>query len=328
MKLNIKKYYRNFYFFPYKPVVLARIIGNYIRMPVLRKTLLRVVTVALSYECQFFCQHCSADSLRTAKSGQESLTLDDFERIFRQAEHCGAINIHFTGGEPLLSGKIYDIANLARPKRNILSIATNGLLLSQEADNLYKAGFDLAIVSIDSPYPEIHDTLRQYDGAYVKAWEGVEAALKSGLKVMVAMVATPQNLYNGEIDEQMKLCRKLKIPLQLLPARNIGKWQNKEDIIFTEDDQKAFYRYTAEPDVRWDGQSSYFTDRCLAARERIYIDPAGNIFACDFIHKPFGNVRKESIFDIRQRMLSQKPFDAKPAACLSAFGKEAKIYQC
>jgi len=322
MKSGIKNWYGNLYFLPAKPSLLARLLYNYIRTAITGDACLRVVTVALSYECQFFCDHCSANDLRLKKQKEACLTLDDFARLFREAERCGSINIHFTGGEPLLYKNLYTVASLVNGSRNIISFATNGLLLSSEARKLKKAKFDLAIVSIDSPYADIHDALRNYKGAYREAWEGVDAALDAGLKVMVAMVATPLNLHNGEIDEQIRLCRRRKIPLQLLPARNVGKWENKEEVTLSEKDWQTFYRYVSEPDVRWDGRSSYFSARCLAGCQRLYIDPTGDVFPCDFIQQSFGNIREESIMDIRKLILKSEPFNHTSANCLSAFNPQ------
>src|SRR3989338_4657697 len=215
----IKNYLFNLKLLPKKPQLILRIIKNYFRILVLRKPCLRVVTLAMNYACQLSCQHCSADDFMQKEKSAKKIPLSRIPGILKEAEACGAINIHFTGGDPLLNKDLYKMAAMVNTKRNILSLVTNGLLLKKESENLKKAKFDLVIVSLDSSNSEIHDTIRGAQGAYRKAWEGIEAALQAGLKVMVAMVVTTENLLNGDVEEMIKLCRTKKLILQLLPAR-------------------------------------------------------------------------------------------------------------
>lgn len=307
---------------PMKPLLIARIINNYYKLIILRKPCLRAVTLAVNYTCQLSCKHCSAQELREKENSAERLSLSQIERLLYEAEKCGAINIHFTGGEPLLYKDFYKIVSLVDADRNILSLVTNGLLLAQESENLKRAKFDLVIVSIDSPYPHIHDKIKGYKGAYKKAWEGIEAARKVGLKVMIAMIATPENLHNGEVDEQISLCRGKGLVLQILPARTVGKWRNDRKVLLDSEGQSRFYKLVGHYDVRWDGQSCYLSPQCLATRERLYINSNGDVFPCDFIQFSFGNVKYESLVDIWHRMLNTYPFNRKNPVCLSAFDEE------
>jgi MoaA/NifB/PqqE/SkfB family radical SAM enzyme len=318
----IKSYLANLEFVPMRSQLIAKIINNYYKLIALQKPRLRVVTLAINYACQLSCIYCSVGALKKKEHFGERLSLSQIERVLHEAEECGAINIHFSGGEPLLDKDFYKIASLVDKNRNILSLVTNGLLLEQESENLKKAKFDLVIVSIDSPHPEIHDKIRGYVGAYRKAWDGIEAAHRIGLKVMIAMVVTPDNLSNGEVDKFITLCRYKKIKLQILPIRNNNGARNEKKMLLSAAEQAKFYKYISHFNVRWDGQSSYFPSQCLAARERLYINPCGDVFACDFIQFSFGNVKNESLMDIWYRMLNTYPFNQKNSVCLSAFDKE------
>jgi len=318
----IKSYLANLEFVPMKPQLIAKIMNNYYKLIVLQKPCLRVVTLAINYACQLSCIYCSARTLKQKEDFAERLSLSQIERVLYEAEECGAINIHFSGGEPLLDKDFYKIVSLVNKNRNILSLVTNGFLLGQESKNLKNARFDLVIVSIDSPNPEIHDKIRGYVGSYRKAWEGIEAAHKVGLKVMIAMVVTPDNLSNGGVDKFITLCRQKKIILQILPIRSINGARKSKKMLLDPKDQARFYEYVSYFNVRWDGQSSYFPSQCLAARERLYINPCGDVFPCDFIQRSYGNVKNESLVNIWYRMLNTYPFNQKNFACLSAFDKE------
>ncbi|MBN3040887.1 MAG: radical SAM protein [Candidatus Omnitrophica bacterium] len=316
----MQKNFLNIKFLPFKPLLLPRILKNYFNILLRRKPVLRVVTLALDYACQFSCDYCYVKSLEAEESKAMTLSISDYERIIRQSQECGALNFHFTGGDPLIFKDLYKISALVDKKRNILSLVTNGLRLEEEALKLKKNGFDLVIVSIDSPKAEIHDSLRNFPGAWEKAFSGINAALSQKLKVMIAMVVTNENLNDGQVDELIKICRSKGIDLQLLPIRP----QRPEDheALLDVEGRRRFYEYVSEKDVRWDGQSSYLSARCLAARERLYITPKGEVFSCDFIQDSFGNAREEAIFDIWQRMLNTEPYNKVNYHCLSSFCRE------
>ncbi|MBN1871477.1 MAG: radical SAM protein [Candidatus Omnitrophica bacterium] len=322
MENIIKNYLSNIQFVPFKPRLLARIAENYWRIIILRKPCLRVVTLALTYTCQLSCNYCSAEELKRKDAEDITLSIGEIEKLLGEAEKCGAINIHFTGGEPLLYKNLYAIASLVDTDKNILSLVTNGLLLTQESKRLKNSAFDLVIVSIESPYSEIHDRIVGRKGAWRQAWDGIEVAKRVGLKVMVATVATQENISNGEIEQLIRLCKKNGLVLQILPVRSLGGWRHKDNVLLAPEAQKKFYRLVSDRNVRWDGQSSYLSPRCLAARERLYVDPEGNVLPCDFIQVPFGNIKNESLMDIWHRMLNTHPFDRKNSMCLSAFDEE------
>lgn len=306
---------RNIQFLPVKPAVWLRLFKNYVYV-FRQKPRLRVVTIALGYDCQCHCRHCSADARQ--KTQEPSIFS---AKVFQDAMRCGAINIHFSGGEPLLYKNLYTLASVISPKYNILSLATNGLLLEQHSIKLKKAGFDLVIVSIDSSNPAEHDSIRGVQGAHKQAWNGAFAACQAGLKVMIAMVVTRKNLRDGDLAEQIKCCQKLKLPLQLLPARAVGKWNECKDVLFNQEDKELFYRFVSMPGVRWDGQSSYGSVKCLAVRERLYIDPSGDVYGCDFMQKKLGNINDNSLNEIWQDVIKQAPFNRVNKECLTAFDK-------
>jgi len=309
----------NMRFLPRKPKVIARILRNYEAL-LLGRPRLRTVTLAVTSACQLSCLHCSAKDPRSGDRADRPLSRSLLGRLLREIEACGAVNLHLTGGEPLLSRKTWDYASLVDPGRFILSLVTNGLLLAKEAAALRRAGFDLVIVSIDSSDPETHDQMRGCPGLHRRAWSGLDEAVAEGLQVMVAMVVTPRNMDDWDVDEMIEQCRRRHIPLQLLPARRVGMWEGAPDIDFSDRDKARFHQLVKMPGVRWDGQSSYVSPRCLAARERLYIDPDGDVYPCDFYRRSFGNIQGERLWDIWMRMLEASPFDRKNAECVTAFG--------
>lgn len=132
-----------------------------------------------------------------------------FEELFEFIKVCideGVKKIRITGGEPLLRedldkfiGMICDYA----PGID-LAMTTNAYLLKGTAQKLKDAGLQRINVSIDTLKPEVAAEIAQKDvlGAVL---EGVEEALKVGLKVKVNMVPM-KGVNDQEIIDVMRYC--------------------------------------------------------------------------------------------------------------------------
>ena len=321
--LEIKDLFKKMTFVPLEPVLLLRIIKNYYRLIFLKKKVPRNLNIWATWKCQCNCKHCCNDELK--RSGKKSLALKDFEKIFTSAEKLGVINIHFLGGEPLLCEEICELIRLAKSKRMLVSLGTNGILLKHKARELKKAGLDLVNVSLDSPFAEIHDRNRDFIGAFESAISGIITAKNTGIKVIVSMCVTHQNLNNKEVEKMILLTEKFRVDLQLIPAKPVGKLKNRRELLLRREDISNFHHLASRWRVRWDGRTNYFETGCPAGTERIAIDIFGNVYPCDFILVPFGNIYESSLEDIYYLMSGSSEFKKRIPICRSAFGFDKDI---
>ena len=97
------------------------------------------------------------------------MDVPDYARVARQAMALGAVNFSFQGGEPLMFKKLPHIIRACRPERNVISVTTNGTLLTEErVEELKRIGVDILTVSLDSGIAEEHDRFRAREGT----WQG------------------------------------------------------------------------------------------------------------------------------------------------------------
>ena len=69
-----------------------------------------VVTIAVTYNCQCDCAHCSAvDYQRENRRNGHALSYDELKSAIEQAVDLGTTCVILTGGEPLLFPRIYDL---------------------------------------------------------------------------------------------------------------------------------------------------------------------------------------------------------------------------
>ncbi|MBK7977547.1 MAG: radical SAM protein [Deltaproteobacteria bacterium] len=105
-------------------------------------------------------------------------------RILGECIELGALNINFTGGEALMRREIYDLIGAAQPDRVVVSLATNGMMLSDDVvRRLKESGVRILSVGLDSARPEVHDARKARVGAYEKLVAGVKRAVSLDLEV-------------------------------------------------------------------------------------------------------------------------------------------------
>lgn len=300
-----------------KPILLLRIIKNFLWMPFTGKPLLRYVDLAIGYKCNLSCEHCFATGLVEEK--RRIMTAGEYSNVAHQAMSLGAVNFSFQGGEPLLYEELENYIRAAEPSQNLISVTTNGTLLDEATlEKLKKWGVDVLTVSLDSGIPEEHDKFRGRQGCFSIVHAGIKRALSMGMRVTIGTVVTPQNLRAEGINKLVDLASGLKVILMLIPAIRIGRWRDEPGLIFEQKDLdyldglvlKHLY-------VRTDFYANYFRKGCGAVKEILYLNPYGDVFACPFIHKKLGNALSEPLSSIRDRALNNRLFKDYKNVCLA-----------
>ncbi|MFH1868016.1 MAG: radical SAM/SPASM domain-containing protein [Candidatus Omnitrophota bacterium] len=300
-----------------KPMLILRLMCNFLSIIFLNKRLLRYVDFAIGYKCNLHCEHCFATSL--IEKGREAVTPMQYARIAREAMRMGALNFSFQGGEPLLYPELKEHIRAVGPWRNLISVTTNGTLLTDEKlMELKRWGVDILTISLDSGIPEEHDSFRGMEGSFLKIYEGIKRALLHRINVTIGAVVTHQNLKSEGIKKLIEISSDLKVILMLILAVPVGRWKDKEDVLLGKDDLGYLEGLVSENlYVRYDFYANYFKRGCGAVKEIFYLNPYGDVFACPFIHKKLGNALTEPLADIRERALKDENFKYYHQTCVA-----------
>jgi MoaA/NifB/PqqE/SkfB family radical SAM enzyme len=295
--------------------ILPRVAANYLRLVVLRRKVLRGVEFALTYDCNCNCSHCSAANLRDRD--RRPLSLETIRRALAECRELGALNINLTGGEVLMRKDLDELVRAAGPRRAVVSVATNGILLDRaRARRLKDLGVRIVTISLDSADPEVHDRSRGHPGCFHKVFEAVDHAREAGLEVFLCTIMTPENLKNRDIYRMKDLAAKKGVTITINVSCAVGGWKKCKGILLSPEDLAVFDQIVASPHVRWEGGSNYLKEGCPAGIEKIYISPYGDVMPCNFTHISFGNVAEERLPVIWERMLREEPFNKIHARCL------------
>jgi len=143
--------------------------------------------------CTLSCQHCYANANLNVKR-QEEMTFQEITDVIDQIAQIGAMEIFFTGGEPLVrQDDIVQILQYAHQRGLRVLISSNGTLVNtQFLEQVKNIPFKLFQISLDGP-EAVHEAIRG-PKSFKKATDALQAASKIlGKHVAVGSVMMKYN---------------------------------------------------------------------------------------------------------------------------------------
>lgn len=268
--------------------------------------------IAITGRCMYNCWHCSAKRfIKDKEDKSKEMTTNEIKDIIKSLQDLGVGIIGFTGGEPLLRLDLEEIIS-SIDNRSISYLFTNGYSLNiNKAKTLKKAGLFGIGISIDSIYKENHDKKRGYNGAYENSISAIKNSKEAGLYTMAQTVCTKEMLKSGEIYKLGKFLKTLGVDeLRILEPIPCGSLLVKSNEIFSKEDKDKLIdlhiKFNRDKNYPKTSVFPYVESKdqfgCGAGVQHSYIDNEGSFLPCDFVTESFGNVLKEDIKDIWDKM--------------------------
>src|SRR5262245_34228878 len=173
----------------------------------------------LTYRCPLRCVYCS--NPRDFTQHGDALGTEDWLRIFREAEALGVMQLHLTGGEPLVRDDLEALVEGARALELYTNLITSGIPCTRERLAGLKArGLDNVQVSIQDVRASESDRiagLRSFD----RKLEVARWVKDLGLPLTVNTVLHRENL--DRVDEIVALAESLDADrLELANTQYLG----------------------------------------------------------------------------------------------------------
>lgn len=281
-----------------------------------------IAYVELTRKCNLRCRHClnsSGDAL------DNQLNFDEFKDLILKFSKAGIQEIRFTGGEPLVFPKVFDLIKLCTELGIYTSIGTNGTLITKSiAQKLKLAGLRKAIVSIDGTEKK-HDYIRG-EGNYKRAMDGIDNLIKLGIDVRINSVIMKENM--NDVIEFAKQINNKKQSLFIRRFIESGRGTNLKDNMLTKEDYEYVRNELKEELKTGKYVNGHYLrnkdevvnsrihipfkikDGCKAGERALVITPEGNIHLCGFLaaqgFPPVGNVRDVSDWEIYWYRMHEK----------------------
>lgn len=211
----------------------------------------------------------------------------------------------------MLRADLEDIAE-AFDESTCLTLNTTGdQLTAQRARALYDAGIFSVGISIDSTDAAEHNRMRGKEGAFQTALDALGLVADSGLYPYVIAVATHDFLQPDRFWQFIRFAsRSGALEVHLLEPSPTGRLAGHNDVVLNEADRQLLLKYQKEV-ARDDSLpilscflylESPQAFGCGAGLTHLYIDGSGEVCPCNFVPLSFGNISKEPLVGILDRM--------------------------
>jgi radical SAM protein with 4Fe4S-binding SPASM domain len=141
----------------------------------------------LTWRCNLRCIHCVVSG---GERGGDEPTTRELKGIAWQLARAGVTSVAYSGGEPLSRPDFFEIAEHVAGLRMSAQLATNGLLVDEEAAAHLARLRISAQITIGSTSPENHDAFTGLPGSWDKSMRAIRLLVAVGVPVTVATIAT------------------------------------------------------------------------------------------------------------------------------------------
>ena len=184
--------------------------------------------LSITDRCNLRCRYCMPQGMFSKLLHEDILTYEEYLEIAKILVEEGVSKIRLTGGEPLVRRNLLDfISELNKlSKQPQLCLTTNGVLLSEMAENLVAAGISWVNISLDTLEPENFKRITGLD-QFHQVWQGVQTALSAGFESVKINTVTIRGVNEHELMEFARLS--LEEPLEIrfieyMPLGAVGYW--------------------------------------------------------------------------------------------------------
>lgn len=272
--------------------------------------------IELTFRCNLHCCHCycSPDDTRKEMSYRQVC------RILDEIADAGCLWLLITGGEPLLRDDFLDIYSYAKKKGMIITLFTNGTLISPYIVDYLKSYPPFMIeISLYGITSQTYEIITGVKGSFRRCLEGIDILRKNNLPLRLkTMVMT---LNQDEVVDIERFADSLGLEFRLDALINPRLNGDKEPCKFRVSPEKVVEfdlvskKRTAElmefcsEFVGPPGSDNLYL--CGAGTTSFHIDPYGYLSLCEMARIPSFNLAERSFkeywYNNILEVLSQKP---------------------
>ncbi len=194
--------------------------------------------ISVTDRCNMRCTYCMPAEGMVFFDRAEVLTFEEIVRFVRVGARLGITDLRLTGGEPLVRRDLHVLVRQLAGVEGIrdIGLTTNGILLAEQAQDLYDAGLRRINVSVDSLDPEKFAKITRRD-VFHKVMAGLEAAERAGMSPIKINTIAMRGFTEEEILGFARLARERPYEVRFIEYMPLGAddvWE--ADKVLTQDE--------------------------------------------------------------------------------------------
>lgn len=239
--------------------------------------------ISVTDRCNIRCSYCMPENVEFL-SRDKLLTFEEITRFSTVAAGLGIDKIRLTGGEPLVRKDLHRLVAMlcTIPGIKDIGLTTNGVLLAQQAQQLFDAGLRRVNISLDTLDAEQFRVITRRD-VFKEVLEGIEAARQVGFGPIKINAVAMTGFIESQLVGLASFCRDRQIELRLIefmPLEADHIWERKK--VLTADEILAILAAGGLPAAPIPGD-----DPSAPASEYAYLDGKGTLGIIASVSKPF-----------------------------------------
>ena len=180
--------------------------------------------VSVTDRCNLRCIYCMPEKGIKNKTHDDILRFEEIIKVVRISEKLGINKVRYTGGEPLvmkdIDKLIFETSKL--PGIDDIAITTNGILLSDMAEDLKSAGLKRVNISLDTLNKDKFKKITRI-GNLDSVLDSIEKCLSLGLAPVKINTVLMKGINDVEFDDFMNLMREMPVEIRFIELMPIGE---------------------------------------------------------------------------------------------------------
>lgn len=194
--------------------------------------------VSLTDQCNLRCVYCSPKEISEKLTCTELLRYEEILRVIKVAVQLGIRKVRLTGGEPLVRKNVISFIDrlAAIPQLDDIRLTTNGVLLEQLGEELYRTGIRKLNISLDTLQRDRYEKITGVD-LFNRVWKGIEKVQEIGFAPIKINIVALKGVNDDEFVDFARLAMTTSLKIRFIEFMPIGKetiW-GKENYISSAD---------------------------------------------------------------------------------------------
>lgn len=184
---------------------------------------LRSLRLSVTDRCNLRCQYCMPEEDYVWLPREDVLSFEEMATLTGYFADLGVDKVRLTGGEPLLRRDLSRLVRLLLQDRRITEIAltTNGILLADQAQELYDAGLHRVTVSLDTLRPERFRQLTRRD-EFARVIEGIGVVGKVGFANLKLDTVAIRGFNDDELVALIEFAKHYQAEVRFIEYMDVG----------------------------------------------------------------------------------------------------------